>query len=280
MNLQSGRKLRYHVTLRILQHRGGQWQRRRSSSELDLKDLFTGSLHEDGGEQFRVGFHLELVTGLFSLARERDPTSRRVHETSDEHPLRRTLARCVLRHFVVKFVRSHHVATLSVNPGGEWKTPRYTFSKIPSRWKIRKGRGIENSLLYRTIVVIGDNHGALPHAGEIEVLGVQMVLRGHPSYVNVSRILSREYSYPVEIFVHQFQAFRVEYLVPNRLDAAPRQNGHCFGRVSFWDLGRYHFQVRLWGKRKKFLFMLGELETKRLDNDTRLDGRTDKRTNK
>lgn len=114
---------------------------------------------------------------------------------------------------------------------------------------------MEYSLLYRTIVVIRDNYGTLPHAGQIEVLGVQMVLRGHPSYVNVSGILSREYSYPVEVFVHQFQAFRIEYLVPNRLDAASGQNGHCFGRVSFRNLGRHHFQIRLWEGRKKFPFI-------------------------
>lgn len=98
-----------------------------------------------------------------------------------------------------------------------------------------------------------------------------MVLRGDPSHVNVSWILSREYPYPVEIFVHQFQAFRVEYLVSDRLDAAPCQNGHCFGRVAFWDLGRYHFQVRLRGGGKKSFSSC--FETKRFDH-TRLDERT------
>ncbi|OAD61165.1 hypothetical protein WN48_00484, partial [Eufriesea mexicana] len=209
LDLQPRRELWYHVTFRVLQRRGG-------PPEFDLKDLLASSLHEDGREQFRIRFHLEFVASFFPLAGEGHPTCRRVHETPDEHSLRGSLARRVLRHFVVQLVCSYHVAALSVD-----------------------------STISETVVVIRDNHGPLSHARQIEVLGVQMVLRGDPAYVNVRWVLSREDSYPVEVFVHQFQAFCIVYLVPYRLDAASAQHRHSFGRVAFRNLRRYHFQVSL-----------------------------------
>lgn len=116
-----------------------------------------------------------------------------------------------------------------------------------------------NLLFYRTIIVIGNNYRALPHARQIKVFSMQMILGSDPANINVRWILSRKDSHSVEVFVHQFQAFCIEYLISNRLDAASTQSRHrhCFWCVAFWDLRWHYFQVRLW---KEFVTYFVALE--------------------
>lgn len=219
----------HDVAFRIHKNRRRQRQSGRSSSQLNLKNFFTGGFYEDGRKKFRLWFHFVLVAGFLSLASKTNVAGCGVYKASDEHTLRCTFSWRVTRYFVVQFDCSNHVTALTIYPVKKESHRLSRYALCFTSAKVQNCNGF--SLLLYVIVIVGYCDRSLSNFALIKLVAEITILSRYPTDVNVWRILSREYSYTVKVLVHKFQALGIEWFVACRFNTRSLHDRHGFLQI-------------------------------------------------